>query len=99
MQQQSDLEQQQSDLEQQQMHHEQQQMQQQLKATQQLIHLEPLKWKEEAAVAKTHLEAMFDALCWGGFDNISADGLPASAEKVGMHLSRDATSSLPIHSV
>ena len=77
---------------------EQQQTQQQLKTMLQQIHLEQLKWEEEAAVAKACLEAMSDTLCWGGFNNISADGLPTPAKKVGMLLSRNATSTQLIQS-
>ena len=80
--------QQQSDL-------EQQQMQQQLKSMQQKIYLKQIKQEEEAAVAKACLEVMSDALCWGGFDNILAAGLPTLAEKVGMLLSGDGISSPP----
>ena len=38
---------------------------------------------------------MSDALCWGGFDNISAAGSPTPAEKVGMLLSRNVMPSPP----
>ena len=87
--------QQQSDIEQQQMHLKQQQRQQRLKVMQQQIHLEQLKREEEAPIPQARLGAMSDALCWGGFDNILADGLPTLAEKVRMLLSRNATSPVP----
>ena len=71
-------------------------MQQQLKVIQQQKYFEELKQEEDTAVAWAYLEAITDSLCWSGFGNILAAGLPTPAEKVGMLLSRNATSPPPI---